>query len=151
MDNSRGKTTFFDSDTRANIILYLLISSILIVYSISGTIMWNKVISKPSQSVTSNEARWLMIGSIVISIFGCGSFIWSVYKLIIGREMRERLYNNFKIAMSKEAGLKPRLLDTDDIKNIPISKEGENKDIFAEQLDKGSLDPFAKKLNLEGF
>lgn len=132
--SNRGKTVLLDSDYRAGAILYSFVSSLLLAYAITNSILWREVSLKPTQSVTYNGALALFIVSIIIAIFGGVSFIYSIYKIITTQEQRDRITKSFFSWASQPTGvIKKDTFDVQDLKNLAIQPPDEpaGRDIIA--------------------
>ena len=157
--SNRGKTVLLDSDFRAGAILYSFTATLLLAYSIVNTVMWQDVRLKPTQSVTYNGATALFVISIIIAIFAGGAFIYSIYKIIVTSEQRDKIAKSFYAWASQPTGIIPssKKIELSDLNKIPIQQEPLGRDIFAtsqiKQKDTGesNFQSFDNELDLGGF
>lgn len=158
--SNRGKTVLLDSDYRGGAILYSFTAVLLLAYAIINSVLWRDVSLKPSQSVTYNGAIALFIISIVISIFAGAAFVYSVYKLIVTQEQRDKITKSFYAWASQPSGVvsKSDRIGVEDLKNIPIeTPETRGRDIFAtgqltsRQSAETQFRPVETQLDLSGF
>jgi len=157
--SNRGKTVLLDSDFRAGAILYSFTATLLLAYAIINSICWQEVRRKPTQSVTYSGASALFAVSIAISVFAGGAFIYSVYKMIVTQEQRDRIAKNFYAWASKPSGVAgdSKKIGLEDLNKIPIQKEPLGRDIFAtsqiesRNKEESSFYPVQSKLDLSGF
>jgi len=158
--SDRGKTVLLDSDYRGGAILYSFTAILLLAYGIINSILWRDVTLKPTQGVTYNGAISLFIISIIVSIFAGVAFIYSIYKLIITQEQRDKIAKSFYSWASKPSGVNTSSskIGTEDLKNIPIeTPDTRGRDIFAtgqltsRQSAETSFRPVETQLDLSGF
>ena len=69
-------------------IAVMVVSGIVFGISISNTVYFSRLVDKPSESVSKNTARTMMIMNILISILLGAIFVWSSYKLIVSEESK---------------------------------------------------------------
>jgi hypothetical protein len=83
-----------DSNYRGGALLLLFISSVLLVYSIYSSILFQKIRQKPSQSITYSESTAMFVISIMVAIFSAIVWIYSIIKLSLNSEQRANIYRN---------------------------------------------------------
>lgn len=159
--SNRGKTVLLDSDYRGGAILYSFTAILLLGYAIINSILWRDVSLKPTQGVTHNGALTLFIISIVVSILAGAAFVYSVYKLIVTQEQRDKIAKSFYAWASQPSGVRTSSTDkigTEDLRNIAIEQpETRGRDIFAtgqltsRQSAETSFRPVETQLDLSGF
>lgn len=97
-----------DSDYRGGALLLLFISSILLVFSIYNSILFEKIRKKPSQSITYGESTAMFVISIIVAIFSGIMWIYAIVKLTISSEQRSRIYKNAVAFANGPAGGVPK-------------------------------------------
>jgi hypothetical protein len=107
-DLPEGELIILDSDYRGGALFILLVTSVLLAYSIYCGILFDKIRRKPSQTISYSESVAMMTISIIISIFAGVAWIYAIAKLAINSEQRNSIYRNAVAFANKPAGGVPK-------------------------------------------
>jgi len=97
-----------DSNYRGGALLLLFISTVLLIFSIYNSILFDKIRKKPSQSITNGESTAMFVISIIIAIFSGVLWIYAIVKLAINSEQRASIYRNAVAFANSPAGGVPK-------------------------------------------
>ena len=127
----RGNSIIFDSDFRAGALIYSFITVILFSYSLVNCIVFNRLMTKSSELLPAGSSLGLFITSIIITIFAFFFMIYSIYKLLVVKEMRDKITNSIINFASKESGfIRKKREEVDPNKigaDFPLVKPGDEK------------------------
>jgi hypothetical protein len=147
MDRSlpKGELFLLDSDYRGGALFYLLVSSVLLGFSIYSSILFEKIRQKPSQSITYGESTAMFVLSIIVAIFSGVAWIYAIIKLALNSEQRSAIYRNAVAFANAPAGgipkggrVTPQRLY---VKQDPVARKQEElnqfvpkRDLFVDQI-----------------
>lgn len=103
-----GELFVLDSDYRGGALFILLVTSVLLAFSIYSSILFNKIRQKPSQTISYSESVAMMTISIIISVFAGVAWIYAVIKLALNSEQRNSIYRNAVAFANAPAGGVPK-------------------------------------------
>lgn len=92
---TNGKTSVIDSDFRAGAIFYSLTNLLLFSFAVTNTVVYGKLVAKNNKLDGVNVLAMSIISGIV-SVLAGGLFIYSIYKLIIVREKRDKIESDLR-------------------------------------------------------
>jgi len=104
----KGELFLLDSDYRGGALFYLLVSSVLLGFSIYSSILFEKIRQKPSQSITYGESTAMFVLSIIVAIFSGIAWIYAIIKLALNSEQRSAIYRNAVAFAKTPAGGIPK-------------------------------------------
>lgn len=97
-----------NSDYRGGALFYLLVSSVLLAFSIYSAILFEKIRSKPSQSISYTESTTMFTLSIIVAVFSGVAWIYAIVKLALNSEQRNSIYRNAVAFANAPAGGVPK-------------------------------------------
>jgi len=103
-----GELFVLDSDYRGGALFILLVTSVLLAFSIYSSILFNKIRTKPSQTISYSESVAMMTISIIISVFSGVAWIYAIVKLALNSEQRNSIYRNAVAFANTPAGGIPK-------------------------------------------
>lgn len=107
-DGPSNELFLLDSDYRGGAIFYLLVSSVLLAFSVYSAILFEKIRSKPSQSISYSESTTMFALSIIVAVFSGVAWIYAVVKLALNSEQRNSIYRNAVAFSNAPAGGVPK-------------------------------------------
>ena len=96
----KGKTSIIDSDFRAGAIFYSLTSGLLFSFAVTNTVIYAKLLQKNNNLEGINMLAMVIISSIVTIVSGA-LLIYSIYKLIMVREKRDKIEQDLNSTIPK--------------------------------------------------
>ena len=103
-----GELFVLDSDYRGGALFILLVTSVLLAFSIYSSILFDKIRRKPSQTISYSESVAMMTISIIIAIFAGAAWIYAIIKLALNSEQRNSIYRNAVAFAAGPAGGIPK-------------------------------------------
>lgn len=120
----RGSSIIFDSDFRAGALIYSFITVVLFSYSLVNCIVFNRLMHQSTESLPASSSLGLFVTSIIITILAFFFMVYSVYKLLVVKEMRDKITNSIINFVSKESGFvgkSPEEIDPNKVdQNFPV-------------------------------
>lgn len=107
-DLPSGELFVLDSDYRGGALFILLVTSVLLAFSIYSSILFDKIRRKPSQTISYSESVSMMTISIIIAIFAGTAWIYAIIKLALNSEQRNSIYRNAVAFANGPAGGVPK-------------------------------------------
>lgn len=146
-----GKTSIIDSDFRAGAIFYSLTSGLLFSFAVTNTAIYAKLLQKNNNLEGVNMLAMLIISSIVTLVSGA-LLIFSIYKLIMVREKRDKIEQDLHKTVPKYNNMEPPPPENPPLRNLRDTVDNNNNRIKY-NINNNNYNPednFAKgnKLNL---
>ena len=127
-----GKTSVIDSDFRSGPIFYSLTNIVLFAFAITNTVIYSLLLLKTNKMDGVNILAMAIISAIV-TVLAAGMFMYSIYKLVKVREMRDKIESDLQYSQPSEGTM----------------MQEENKNI--RNLNKTSLENNRLKINTKNF
>ena len=116
-----GKTSIIDSDFRAGAIFFSLTNALLFSFAVTNTIIYGRLVAKNNKLDGVNVLAMSIISGIV-SILAGALVIYSIYKLIMVREKRDKIESDLQQStLSNENNLRFDQPEFKNVRNLDIN------------------------------
>lgn len=117
-----AKTTVIDSDFRAGAIFFSLTNLICFSYALTNSVIYGKLLEK-NNSLDGVNALAMTIISGIVTVISAILLIYSIYKLIMVREHRDKLEQQLKSTTPYDTEL-PNNEPLDKLRDIQATTKG---------------------------
>lgn len=117
-----GKTSVIDSDFRAGAIFFSLTNALLFSFAVTNTVIYGRLVAKNNKLDGVNVLAMSIISGI-LSILAGGLVVYSIYKLIMVREKRDKIERDLQQSTGGE-DLRTMTIDQPEFRSVRDLSKG---------------------------
>jgi hypothetical protein len=145
-----GKTSIIDSDFRAGAIFFSLTNALLFSFAVTNTVIYGRLVAKNNKLDGVNVLVMSIISGI-LSILAGALVVYSIYKLVMVREKRDKIERDLQqTTMGQEMGnMRTLTIDQPEFKSVRDLNKGITETSFS-NIKPGNYRPAIGSLPRKG-